>query len=49
LQGILGIITCFWWTFIWGWIKHRSLEMTNLMVIWTVVSVLLVLILTFGQ
>jgi cytochrome c556 len=39
LQGILGIITCTFWTFIWGWIKHRSLQLTKLMVVWTVVSV----------
>ena len=49
LQGILGIITCTFWTFIWGWIKHRSLALTKLMVIWTVVSVLpLILIPVFG-
>jgi hypothetical protein len=49
LQGILGIITCTFWTFIWGWIKHRGLAMTKLMVTWTVVSVLpLVLIPVFG-
>jgi hypothetical protein len=22
LQGIIGIITCGLWTFIWGWIKN---------------------------
>lgn len=49
LQGILGIITCSLWTFIWGWIKHRSLALTKLMVVWTVVSVLpLLLIPVFG-
>lgn len=44
LQGILGIITCTFWTFIWGWIKHRSLQLTKLMVVWTVVSVTPVLL-----
>ena len=39
LQGILGIITCGLWTFIWGWIKHRSLAMTKLMIIWTILQV----------
>ncbi|MGD8961584.1 MAG: tetratricopeptide repeat protein [Desulfobacterales bacterium] len=49
LQGILGIITCTFWTFIWGWIKHKSLAMTKLMVAWTVVSVVpLLLIPVFG-
>jgi hypothetical protein len=38
LQGIIGIITCGLWTFVWGWIKHRSLAMTKLMIIWTVLQ-----------
>ena len=49
LQGILGIITCGLWTFIWGWIKHRSLAMTKLMIIWTILQVTpIVLIGVFG-
>ncbi|MGD2099650.1 MAG: tetratricopeptide repeat protein [Desulfobacterales bacterium] len=49
LQGVLGIITCTFWTFIWGWIKHRSFALTKLMVVWTVVSVVpLLLIPVFG-
>ncbi len=49
LQGILGIITCTFWTFIWGWIKCRSLALTKLMVIWTVASVVpLLMIPVFG-
>jgi Flp pilus assembly protein TadD len=49
LQGIIGIITCTFWTFIWGWIKHKSFAMTKLMVIWTVVTVVpLLLIPVFG-
>jgi len=39
LQGILGIITCGLWTFIWGWIKHKSLAMTKLMILWTIIQV----------
>lgn len=38
LHGIIGIITCGLWTFIWGWIKHKSLAMTKLMIIWTVIQ-----------
>ncbi len=38
LQGIIGIITCGLWTFIWGWIKHKSLAMTKLMILWTVIQ-----------
>ena len=49
LQGIIGIITCGFWTFIWGWIKHKSLAMTKLMIIWTIIQVTpLVLIGIFG-
>ena len=49
LQGILGIITCGLWTFIWGWIKSRTLAMTKLMIIWTVIEVApIVLIVVFG-
>lgn len=38
LQGIIGIITCTFWTFVWGWIKHKSLAITKLMILWTVVT-----------
>jgi len=49
LQGIIGIITCGFWTFIWGWIKHKSLALTKLMVIWTVIQLApLVLVGVFG-
>ncbi|MGD9043025.1 MAG: tetratricopeptide repeat protein [Desulfobacterales bacterium] len=49
LHGILGIITCGLWTFIWGWIKHRSLAMTKLMIIWTILQVTpIVLLGVFG-
>jgi Flp pilus assembly protein TadD len=49
LQGIIGIITCGLWTFIWGWIKHKSLAMTKLMILWTVLAVTpLVLLGVFG-
>jgi Flp pilus assembly protein TadD len=35
LQGIIGIITCGLWTFIWGWIKHKSLALTKIMILWS--------------
>ena len=44
LQGILGIITCTFWTFVWGWIKHKSLALTKLMAIWTAVTVIPMLV-----
>jgi Tetratricopeptide repeat/TPR repeat len=49
LQGIIGIITCGLWTFIWGWIKHKSLAMTKIMSLWTVLQLApLVLMGVFG-
>jgi hypothetical protein len=49
LQGIIGIITCGLWTFIWGWIKHKSLAMTKIMILWTVIQLTpLLLIGVFG-
>jgi Tfp pilus assembly protein PilF len=49
LQGIIGIITCGLWTFIWGWIKHKSLAMTKIMIVWTVLQITpLVLLGVFG-
>ena len=49
LQGFIGIITCGLWTFIWGWIKHRSLALTKLMIIWTIIQLTpIVLISVFG-
>ena len=34
-HGILGLI-CGIYTFIWGWINHKTLGLTKLMLIWTV-------------
>jgi hypothetical protein len=49
LQGIIGIITCGLWTFIWGWIKHKSLALTKIMIIWTIIQLTpLVLVGVFG-
>ncbi len=42
LHGILGIITGGFYTFIWGWIKSRSLQMTKLMVTWTIISIAII-------
>ncbi len=35
LHGIIGLITCGIWTFIWGWINSGRLNIRNLMLIWT--------------
>ena len=36
LKGILGIITCGLFTFIWGWIEHKRLKMTKIMATWSI-------------
>lgn len=40
MHGIIGIITCAIWTFIWGWMNAGKLALRNLMLIWTVCAVL---------
>ncbi len=35
LHGILGIISCGLYPFIWGWIKHKELKLLKIMAIWT--------------
>ena len=39
VHGIIGILTCGIWTFIWGWMNLRKLDHKNLMPIWTVLWV----------
>ncbi len=49
LHGIIGIITCGIWTFIWGWINANRLNIRNLMLIWTALIILgLILRFAFG-
>ena len=40
VHGIIGIITCGIWTFIWGWMNAGRLGIKNLMLIWTVLWIL---------
>ena len=37
--GILGIV-CALYTFIWGWINHKKQKITNVMLIWTVLTII---------
>ena len=37
LQGILGIITCGLWAFIWGWIHVKETGQKGVMIAWTIV------------
>jgi hypothetical protein len=43
VHGIIGIVTCGIWTFIWGWMNAARLNIKNLMMIWTLVLVLCVI------
>lgn len=38
LHGILGLL-CGLYTFIWGWINATSLNIKNIMIIWTVLII----------
>jgi hypothetical protein len=40
LHGILGILTCGLYTFIWGWIRHSDLKLTKHMLVWTVCQII---------
>jgi hypothetical protein len=39
VHGIIGIVTCGIWTFIWGWMNASNLNIKNIMMIWTVLIV----------
>ena len=40
VHGIIGIITCAIWTFIWGWMNATKLGIKNIMMIWTLLLVI---------
>jgi hypothetical protein len=42
-HGILGII-CSLYTFIWGWTKHKELQITNIMTAWSVLIVVSIIL-----
>ena len=35
LRGVLGILSCGIYPFIWGWVKNREFRLTKVMVVWT--------------
>jgi hypothetical protein len=39
LKGIIGILTCGLFTYIWGWMKHKQLALTKTMILWTIMIV----------
>ena len=40
LHGILGIISCGIWAFIWGWMNTARTGQKNIMIIWTIAWIL---------
>jgi hypothetical protein len=40
VHGIIGIITCGIWAFIWGWMNASRLNIKNIMMIWTVLAII---------
>lgn len=44
VHGIIGIITCSIWTFIWGWMNSAALNLRNIMLIWTALIVICIII-----
>jgi len=51
LHGSIGLITLGIWTFIWGWMKHKGLYLTKVMIVYTaliIIPVALVGVFGFG-
>ena len=48
VHGIIGIVTCGIWTFIWGWMNANNLNIKNLMLIWTACIVLNIILTIAG-
>jgi hypothetical protein len=48
VHGIIGIITCGIWTFIWGWMNAGRLNIRNLMMIWTLLIVVCIILNVMG-
>jgi hypothetical protein len=48
LHGIIGIITCGIWTFIWGWMNAGRLNIKNIMMIWSLLIVVGIILNVLG-
>lgn len=44
VHGIIGIITCGIWTFIWGWMNATKLNIKNIMLAWTLLIIVGIII-----
>ena len=43
VHGIIGIITCGIWTFIWGWMNATKLNIKNIMLAWTLLIIVAII------
>jgi hypothetical protein len=48
VHGIIGIVTCGLWTFVWGWINAGKHGLRNLMLGWTALVVIGILLQVAG-
>ena len=48
LHGIIGIVTCGIWTFIWGWMNAGRLNIKNIMMIWSLLVVVGIILNVLG-
>jgi len=48
VHGIVGILTCGIWTFIWGWMNASKLNIKNIMLVWTLLWVVNVIVMGAG-
>jgi hypothetical protein len=48
VHGIIGIVTCGIWTFIWGWMNSGKLNLRNIMLIWTLVIIVCIILNVMG-
>ena len=44
VHGIIGIVTCGIWTFIWGWMNATRLNIKTIMLAWTVLIIASIII-----
>jgi hypothetical protein len=49
VHGIIGIVTCGIWTFLWGWINSGKLDFRALMLVWTTLIIVQVVIMNIGR
>jgi hypothetical protein len=49
VHGIIGIVTCGIWTFIWGWINSGKLDFRALMLVWTTLIIVQVVVMNIGR